>query len=188
MEPARNKSPLITRIAFVIVGIVAAIPIAWAVFYFGIYLGYGNWKVRGHQEFARNGITQIPPAAEMEKLFDDCRHYIVYTGRESVSTWNATAFFGGRYELTMQVPVEIKSKNNGSMIGEPSFSLREVEMVSVSSSGQVGASFSRGINFDKSQWKKVRESGGDFSSIGFSLKTTPVPNFQTYTDASRPSN
>jgi hypothetical protein len=186
MEGAQNKTPLIAKIAL---GIVVAIPVAWAVFYFGIYIGYGNWKVRGHQEFARNGISQIQPAAEMEELFGDCRHYIVYTGRESVSTWNATAFFGGRYELTMQVPVDIKSKNTGSMIGEPKFYLHEVEAVSVSPSGQVrGASFSGGINFDESQWKKVYDSGGDFGSIGFTLKTTPVPNFQKYADASRPSN
>jgi len=188
MEHARKKTPLIAKLGIAALCVVGAIPVLWAIFYFGIYIGYGNWKVRGHQEFARNGISQIQPAAEMEELFEDCRHYIVYTGRESQSTWNATAFFGGRYELTMQVPVDIKSKNSGSMVGPPKFYLHEVESVSISPSGQVGASFSEDFRFDESQWRGVYDSGGDFSSIGFTLKTTPVPNFQRFADASRPSN
>ena len=168
--------------------VVVAIPIAWAVFYFGIYIGYGNWKVRGHQEFARNGVSQIQPAAEMDNLFDDCRHYIVYSGRGVVSTWNTTAYFGGRYELTMQVPVDIKSSSSGSVIADPRFYLNEVDSVSVSASGGVGASFSRGIELDAAQWKKVYESGGDFSEVGFTIINTHVPDFQQYTGAGRPSN
>ncbi len=188
MEHARRKTPLIAKIGLAALCVVGAIPILWAIFYFGIYIGYGNWKVRGHQEFARNGVSQIQPAAEMEELFDDCRHYIVYTGRGSVSTWNATAFFGGRYELTMQVPIDIRSKDSGSMIGEPKFYLHEVESVSISPSGQVGASFSEDFRFDATQWKKVYASGGNFESVGFTIKTDPVSNFQKYADASRPSN
>jgi hypothetical protein len=172
----------------VALGAVAALLIAWVVLYFGVYIGFGNWTVRNHQEFARNGISQIRPAAEMEKLYADCRHYIVYTGPESVSTWNATAFFGGRYELTMQVPVEIKSKDAGAMIGKPKFYLHEVGEVSVSSSGQVGASFARVLQFDESEWEKVYRSNGDFSVIGFTVRKTAVPNFQKYADASRPSD
>ena len=115
MEQTPKKTPLILKIGLVALLVVGAIPVLWAIFFFGIYIGYGNWKVRGHQEFARNGTSHIRPAAEMEELFDDCRHYIVYTGGGSASTWNATAFFGGRYELTMQVPVDIRSGNSGSM-------------------------------------------------------------------------
>ncbi len=74
------------------------------------------------------------------------------------------------------------------MIGEPKFYLLEVKSVSISPSGQVGASFSKDFKFDTAQWKKVYESGGDFGSIGFSIKTDPVANFQKYADATRPSN
>jgi hypothetical protein len=188
MEHARRNTPLIAKVGLAALCVVGAIPILWAVFYFGIYIGYGNWKVKGHQEFATTGVSRIQPAAEMEKLFDDCRHYIVYTGQGSVSTWNATAFFGERYALTMQVPVDIRSKDSGAMIGEPKFCLLEVKSVSISPSGQVGASFSKDFKFDAAQWKKVYESGGDFGSIGFSIKTDPVANFQKYADATRPSN
>jgi 4-amino-4-deoxy-L-arabinose transferase-like glycosyltransferase len=52
------------------------VPLIWAIFYFGVYLGYGYYKVRGHQEFAKNGIAQIEPASQMNQLFGDCRHYI----------------------------------------------------------------------------------------------------------------
>ncbi|MDA7920905.1 hypothetical protein N9B73_04030 [Verrucomicrobiales bacterium] len=172
----------------VIVVIVTALPVIWAIFYFGIYAGYGSWKARGHQEFAKNGIAQIQPAAEMETLFDECRHFIIYTGSESVSTWNATAYFDGRYQLTMQVPVEIESARLGTMIGEPRFFLNEVDVVSLRDSGQVSVSYSRSFNFDVDEWQKVFSSGGDFSSIGFTLKTTAVPHFKKIVNADRPSN
>lgn len=188
MKPARNKNPLIAKIGKAALFVVVSILLLWAVVFFGIYIGYGNWKVRGHQEFARIGLSQVQPAAMMDELFDDCRHYIVYAGRESQSTWNSTAFFGDQYELTMQVPVDIKSKDSGSVIGEAKFYLNEIESVSVTSSGQIGASFSRNFRFNETQWKQVYDSGGDFGTIGFILKTTPVPNFQQYTNASRTSN
>lgn len=188
MKPARNKNPLIEKISKAVLVFVLSITVLWALFYFGIYIGYGNWKVRGHQEFARNGLSQVQPAAMMDELFDDCRHYIVYEGRESQSTWNSTAYFGDKYQLTMQVPVDIESNDSGSVIGEAKFYLDEIESVSVSSSGQIGASFSGNFRFDETQWRKVYNSGGDFGSIGLLLKTTPVPNFQRYANASRPSN
>jgi hypothetical protein len=188
MEQARRKTPLIAKIGLGAVFAVVAIPVLWAIFYFVIYIGYGNWQVRGHQEFARSGVSQIQPAAEMEDLFEDCRHYIVYAGHGQVSTWNTTAYFGDRYTLTMQVPVDIRSKDSGSMIGDPKFYLHEVESVDISPSGQVGASFSADFKFDAAQWKKVYESGGDFSSIGFTIKKSSVTNFKKYADAGRPSN
>lgn len=167
---------------FVLPGVVI---LAWAILYFGFYLGYGNWKVRGHQEFATNGLAQIQPAAEMDRLFEDCRHYIVYSGRDSVSTWNATAFFGDRYMLTMQVPVSISSSTSGHVIGDPAFVLNEVRDVSVSPSGQVGASFSRDLKFGPKEWNDLYASKGDFKVIGFSLNPKPVPDFHLYTSASR---
>jgi len=160
---------------------ILVIPVSWFVLYFG-YIGYGNWKNWGHQDFARNGVSQIQPAAEMEELFDDCRHYIVYTGRSSVSTWNATAFFGDRYQLTMQVPVEILSSTSGHTIAEPEFVLLEVERIT---DGGRGARFSRQLEFGQTEWDKLYASKGNFMTIGFTTIDTPVTNFEQYARASR---
>jgi hypothetical protein len=164
-----------------LVGFALASCLFWA-----IYVGYGNYKTWGHQEFAANGVAQIEPAAQMDKLYDDCRHYITYSGRDTVSTWNAVAYFGGRYVLTMQVPVEIESRNTGKIVGEPRFYLLEVEKVSISASGQVSASFSRGHQFGSGEWQTVFRSHGDFATIGFQMRTSaPVVGFDSYARASR---
>jgi hypothetical protein len=167
--------------------IVLLIPVIWAVLYFGVYIGYGNVKVRGHQDFAANGVSQIQPAMEMDQLFADCRHFITY-GPNDVPLFNSVAYFGDRYELTMQVPVDIQSESSGTMTGTPEFYLNEVSVVSVSPSGQVGASFSRNLEFGNAEWQTLYDSHGDFSTIGFAVTTTSVPNFQKYIAASRPSN
>ena len=181
-----HRKVLVTLLAIPAVAVLA-LPFIWAVLYFGVYLGYGNYKVRGHQEFAAKGVSQIKSAMEMNHLFEDCRHFITY-GPNDVALFNSVAYFGDRYELTMQVPVDIQSKSLGNMIGKPLFYLNEVGSVSVSPSGQVGASFSRNLNFGAAKWQQVYDSGGDFSSIGFNVNTTPVPNFQKYAAACRPSN
>ena len=167
--------------------ILLLIPCLWVLFYFGIYLGYGRYKVWGHQEFAANGVSQIEPAMEMDRLYADCRHYITY-GREDVPFFNSVAYFGGRYQLTMQVPVDIDSETSGKMSGEPQIYLNEIAKITVSPTGQIGASFSRNLDFRSAEWKQVLNADGDFGAIGFDIKTTPVGNFQLYADASRPSN
>ena len=153
-----------------------------------VLAGYGSYKNRGHQEFAANGVAQIEPAAQMDLLYPGCRHYIIYSGDAgvSVSTWNAVAFFGGRYELTMQVPVAIESRTTGKIAGEPHFHLLEVEKVSISASGSVGASFSKDFRFGIEEWRTVVRSNGDFGSIGFHVSTAPpVSGFDAYAKASR---
>ena len=169
------------------VAIVLAAPFIWALLYFGVYIGYGNYKVRGHQEFAAIRVSQIKPAMEMTQLFADCRHYITY-GPNDVPLFNSVAYFGDRYELTMQVEVDIQSQASGKMTSRPQFYLNEVSSVSVSPSGQVGASFSRNQNFGATEWQQIYDANGDFSTIGFNVNSTAVPNFKRYATACRPSN
>ncbi|PHS13208.1 MAG: hypothetical protein COA78_07195 [Blastopirellula sp.] len=125
---------------------------------------------------------------QMDQIYSDCRHFITY-GKENVPLFNSVAYFGDRYELTMQVPVEIRSETSGSMIGEAQFYLNEVRAVDIPPS-QIGASFSGGIEFGSTKWQQVYKADGDFGVIGFKINTVPVPvaNFKVYSAASRPSN
>ena len=180
-----NRKLLVLLIAIPMVAVLS-IPVIWAVLYFGVYLGYGNFSVREHQEFAANGVSQIKPAKEMDQLYDDCRHYVTYANR--VPLFNSVAYFGGRYQLTMQVTVDIQSESSGTMTGKPQFYLNEIGKVTVSPCGQVGASFSRNLEFGNAKWQAVYEAGGDFSTIGFKVNATSVTDFQKYASAGRPSN
>lgn len=163
------------------------IPFLCAILFTGIFVGCENSKVQGHQEFAANGVSQIEPAAQMNHLFKDCRHFIVYDANDQ-PFFNTDAYFGGRYALTMQVPVEIVSSTSGRMIGDPTFHLNEVGRIEVSPSGQVGAYFSRNLEFGMAQWKKVYKADGDWSVIGFDVNPTAVKNFEKYAAACRPSD
>ena len=167
-----------------LVGVLAApmsIVLLFALYLFSFFASaYLN---RHHQDFAANGVELIAPARQMEELYDDCHHFISY-GQNRVPLFNSVAYFGGRYKLTMQVPVEIQSDTMGSTNGSPEFYLNEVESVDISPSGQTGASFSDGLNFGYAKWQKVYDSNGDFDKIGFTIDPTAVPNFDKFSNAS----
>jgi hypothetical protein len=167
----------------VVLGVAIVVVAAWAFFFFVIYLGFGNYQTRGHQEFARNGMSQIEPARQMDELFENCKHSITYTGPEGTSTWNATAYFGGRYSLNMKVPVEIESSTVGRTTGEPRFVLHEVRKITISPSGLVETSFeaSGQLEFGHSDWRKIVAARGDFGAIGYRVKIgPPIANFEAY--------
>ena len=138
-----------------------------------------------HDDFALHGAGQILPAAQMEEMYEHCGHYITY-GPKSVPVFNSVAFFGDRYQLTMQVPVKIDSKTSGTVVGEPVFYLNEVRRVNISGSGQVATSFSAGHEFGAAEWNRVVEANGDYQVLGISINPTAVPDFQKFIDASRP--
>lgn len=182
-----SKQKLVAVLLAIPAVAVLTVPLLWLVFYLGIYIGYGNYEVWGHQEFAVNGVTQIEPAREMNEMFEDCRHFITY-GANDAPIFTSVAYFGDRYELTMKVPVKIESASLGSVCGDPEFFLSEIESISVSASGRVSASFSRNLTFGMKEWRTVYDSNGDFSRIGFSINPTSVPNFSQYAASTRPSN
>lgn len=93
-----------------------------------------------------------------------------------------------RYELTMQVPVQIDSATSGHTVGEPKFYLNEIASVAISPTGEISVSFARNLDFDAKEWEQVYDGRGDFGKIGFAVNATSVANFQKYADASRPSN
>jgi hypothetical protein len=123
----------------------------------------------------------------MDELFEDCRHFVT-DGPNDVPQFNSVAYFGGRYELTMQVPIRVDSGRSGKVVGKPKYYLNEVSAVSISPSGQVSAMFSRNLSFGPSEFAQVYDAHGDFGTVGFAINATPVPNFQKYADASRPSD
>jgi len=173
--------------AFIIAVVAPPLAFCLAVVIFWACLIAEGFLNRDHQAFAANGVSQIAPAMQMDELFNDCRHYITY-GPNDLPLFNSVAYFGDRYELTMQVLVDIKSESSATVIGEPQFYLNEISAITISPNGQIGASFSRNLDFGSAEWKQVYNANGDFGKIGFAINPTGVPNFRKYTDASRPSN
>ena len=167
-----------------LISAIILLPALFVFLFYALYFGQGLFTF-WHQSFAANGVAQIKPASQMDAMYADCRHFITY-GPNNVSIWNSVAYFDGRYELTMQVPVQISSSTSGRMTGQPQFHLREVSAVSVDPDGQVGAKFSREFVFGLAQWKNVVDAGGDFGAIGFKMNTgAPVKDFEAHAKGAR---
>jgi hypothetical protein len=136
-----------------------------------------------YQRIHRSARNVLPVAVEMEEGYGSADHAITHFGLRSqkTNTWNTEVFFGGRYELTMQVEVKVKyAEGQIEIVGEPKFFLTETRIVNVTADGRVEALHGKNFIFSKDDWKKVYEKHGDFTAIGLDLNPDPVPNFDKY--------
>lgn len=148
------------------------------ILYFGILFGPGIYQTWGHQTFEANGLAQIEPAVQVDEIYDRCMHHISYGRTADTVYWQTKTCFGGRYHLSMQVQIEIESNTKGYVTGEPEYYLWEVSEVTPNGGG---ASYSDTFEFGPAEWKKVYEANGDFSVIGYKIKTgPPVEHFNDY--------
>lgn len=138
----------------------------------------------------RSGFVTIPYALQIEELFGEADHFITHYGSsEPTHTWNTETFIAGRYEFTMQVEVQLDkgARRVEKIVGEPIFYLSEIRNVFYDN-GQVGCFYngSKHLVFGLAEWKKIYESGGDFSTIGYTLRRDdPVENIEQYIAAVR---
>lgn len=159
----------------------------WAVWYFVFYLGYPSWKHRHHGDFVLESLHLIEPAAQMDEIFDDCRHYLTYAGTGRPE-WNAVVFLNGRYKLQLQVPLVIDSPDSGAMVGPAKFFLLEMEEIVVAESGRVSVGYRNQWTFGINDWNAIYENAGDFSVVGIEVvKDDPIENFATFVSGARKS-
>ena len=138
----------------------------------------------------RSGFVTIPYALQIEELFGEADHFITHYGSsEPTHTWNTETFIAGRYRLSMEIEVQLdrNARRVEKIVGNPTFYLFEIRKV-LDDNGQIGCSYnsSKQLIFGLAEWKKIYESGGDFSTIGYTLRRDdPVENIEQYIAAVR---
>lgn len=152
-------------------------------------MGCGSSSMEDYKETVHNGISTVPHVQEIQRLFpkEATDHFITHYGfdKSKPVTWNTEVFFGGRYVLTYQVDVivDYERKLVSKTVSPPKFAWREATNISTH---PIGADFGAGDFFGEAEWSKVLAAKGDFTTIGWMVKTNmPVPNFEKYVDAVR---
>ncbi len=134
----------------------------------------------------KSGFRRIPASLQIEELLGEADHFISYYPRDGRrQTWNSEVYFLGKYELTMQVEIQLSDdfRTVTGLTGELQFYLREVQFVEFY--GDIpGAQFSNEWKFGKDDWEKLVAAKGDFSVIGIKLQEgQPVDGFDAYAKA-----
>ena len=156
--------------------------------------------LRDVRERAVKSAAQFLPAAiqiermfstsDKKQVFPSTDHFFStyeFNGRDSVlrKTFVTEAYFGGRYQLTMQADVELDRNDKviTKLRSEPTFVLRELESVETPQGFYHPdvPRWRREDRFDLEAWNKVVAADGDFSVIGITIDTTP----QSKSDAER---
>lgn len=156
--------------------------------------------LRDVRERAVKSAAQFLPAAiqiermfstsDKKQVFPSTDHFFStyeFNGKDSVlrKTFVTEAYFGGRYQLTMQADVELDRNDKviTKLRSQPTFVLRELESVETPQGFYHPdvPRWRREDRFDLEAWNKVVAADGDFSVIGIKIDTTP----QSRSDAER---
>lgn len=146
-----------------------------------------------HDEVIQHGIETLIPAKEVNSLFGatNVDHFISSFGSKiDAPVWNGVVFFGGRYRLSLKVPISIdyeKCRLNRATDSVIVY-INEVTKVEISTSGGAEATLKGGIGkLSESDWKKLVTHGGDWSVVGVPILTNapPIRNFDEYVRQSR---
>jgi hypothetical protein len=144
----------------------------------------------GCDESLRKATNTIPCAVEFLRFFPRAfPSWSYYTGEVGQPTLNLETLLYDRYQLTMRVPVVLKSgRRDIQSFGEPEFLLLQVsevkQVVRVGSMGAatnllVGKQGDRSLHFGPADWKNVVAHGGDLSVLGTTISTNnPAPGFE----------
>jgi len=141
-----------------------------------------------YETIHRSARTELPWAVEMEQLFGSADHFITHFGfpNKDTNTWHTCAYFGGRYEVSMDVQVKVDYANKRIVLaGEPRFQIIEKTYVELRDGGQVASGVGNQMEFGIDEWEKVVAAKGDFSVIGFPLNPEPTPDFDVFLRARR---
>lgn len=154
-----------------------------------------NQEVRLLRDVRERAVTSavkfLPAAIQIERMFStsdkkqvfpSTDHFFAtyeFNGKDSVlrKTFVTEAYFGGRYQLTMQADVELDRNDKviTKLRSEPTFVLRELESVETPQGFYHPdvPRWRREDRFDLEAWNKVVAADGDFSVIGITIDTTP---------------
>jgi hypothetical protein len=139
-----------------------------------------------HDKVVREGIESLIMPKEVESLFGTTNvdHFISNFGSKATTpVWNSTAYFSGRYVLTLQIPILIDDEKC-RLLGATNSAvvqINEVVKVELSTSGIAGATMKGQWRLNENQWKWLVKNKGDWSVVKIPILTNaPVKGFAEF--------
>lgn len=147
-------------------------------------------RMREDTAIQNDGLSKFAPARQIASRYHDVDHYLT-DGGNSRCIWNTVAFFDGRFELRLCIPVRIDySALTVTQTGEPKFFLWVLKRVTVPPPQKGGASadIESERKFGSDEWKKFVSSDYDLTALGIPRDAIhPIEHFQEYVRAARRS-
>jgi hypothetical protein len=144
-----------------------------------------------HDKVVRFGVETLILPKEVESLFGTTNvdHFISNFGsKKDGPIWNSVAYFGGRYVLSLRVPIAI-DYDKCQLIGATNSSMvqiNEVIKVEISTSGIAGASMKGQWRLNENEWKWLVKNMGDWSVVNIPILTNaPVKGFDEFVRQAR---
>ena len=139
-----------------------------------------------HDKVVLNGVETLILPREVETLFGatNVDHFISNFGsKANAPLWNSVAYFAGRYELLLQVPILIDYEHCALLGATNSAMLQinEVTKVDISKSGIAEATMNGQWRLNENEWKWLVKNHGDWLVVNVPILTNaPVKGFDEY--------
>ncbi len=148
--------------------------------------------MKNHVSTCQHGIATIPWAKQMDDHFGRAQvdHFITHYGStRQPLPWNSQVHFGGRFILSMQVPVNVDyTTNQVSIAGAPEFYLHAVDTVEQLPDGRHSSSYASDLQrvFDEAKWKQLVNHQFKLEALGIPTdEQRSVDGFDGFVNAAR---
>lgn len=143
-----------------------------------------------------SAVRSFARAREFQGLFPNAEHTIVDAKRcfdpdgwKPVREWISRSHLHDRYVVWLVVAIDIGADGTISELEKPELCVVEIEKVEKCRDDENGPSWEVGwVEFEEGDWEHLVENGGDFTAVGFDMKTdAPVDRFATFWRDTRPT-
>jgi hypothetical protein len=140
-----------------------------------------------YRNIVQSARSMIATAVEMERLFPVADHFVAID--DGPVTWNTVVYFGGRFQLTMQVDVKVsrRSERITKVISDPKFRLWEIQSLTIDPDGGVDAKMfgQHERAFGSKEWAAIVADHGALNVLGLSMDGKPVDGFDAFVASRR---
>jgi hypothetical protein len=155
-----------------------------------VSMGCGPSRMQSYQAIHRSGLKTVQAAQDLDRQYDQVDHFITHYGwGKPPLPWQSEAFIEGRFELTLEVPVNVDyASETVTVAGPPRFTPVAVKRVDLLPDGRAMATYDGDLqkDFGEEAWQEFVASGFDLTTLGIPQNEIhPVKNFDEYVQRAR---
>lgn len=149
-----------------------------------------SWSLSDYMAIHKDGLQRLEISRHLNAQYEEVDNFIVHFGsKKQPLEWQTVAFIGGRFELTLVLPVTVDyAKRTLMQAGKPTIHLWAAKEIRVLPDGRMETTLDPKLErtFGEEDWGRLVQSGFDLTTLGIPKEEIhSVPHWEEHVRGSR---